>query len=233
METKTKVPEITLEGVKIMDLNATSTPSGSNGKKKDLQDSPPKLKGPSGLLSSLNSPVSLDNYETTIEEWKNRGGKIAFIYDYVTDKYKKRIDKAALVAFIFGALLTMLSLGNFGINEETYPELAIGVKVASTVISVIVTISAGIGKILGWPSLVTNTQKYLDTVENFVALIISEQTLPVKFRINRDQFILDQKNNYQTILQNAPDIPHDDYVRAVEIYAESTKSRFRSDLVNI
>lgn len=201
--------------------------------KKELRAQLKKLSAPSSiLLSPLNSPISLDNYEHTLNEWKDRGGKLAFIYEYVIDKYRKLVSNYGLAAFIIISLTTLLSLSNLGIKESDHPEIALGMKIATAILTSAATIASGVVQLRGWQPLVTACQKYLDTVENFVAIIISEQTLPLKFRTAPDEFILGQKDKYQSILSSAPDIPHDDYVIALEKYSES-KNRLRSDLIAI
>ncbi len=201
--------------------------------KKKVKFSLKKINAPSSLLlSPLNSPISLDNYEHTLQEWKTRGGKIAFIYEYIIDKYRKKVDNYTLAAFLLISITSLLSLGNFGVNDALYPSVALGMKVATAVLTTSAAVVSGVVKIFGWSTLLSSCQKYLDSVENFVAMIISEQTLPLKFRTEPDQFILNQKDKYQSILNSAPDIPHDDYVIALEKYDES-RSRLRYDLINV
>lgn len=182
------------------------------------------------LLSPLNSPISLDKYENTLNEWKTRGSKIAFIYEFVIDKYSKRLNNYTLAAFLLSSITSLLALGNFGVSESQFPQLALGMKIATAVLTTSAATTSGVVKIFGWQSLISSCQKYLDSVEHFVAAIISEQTLPLKYRTEPDQFILNQKDKYQSILNSAPDIPHDDYVIALEKYEES-KARLRYDLI--
>lgn len=181
---------------------------------------------------SNESSCSIKSYEDTIKEWRHRGATIAFIYDFILDKYRKRVDFFTLLAFLLISLTSLLALGNFGINDGDYPELTLAFKAVNAVLATSATISAGIVRVRGWTYLVENCQKYLDTVEHFVASIISEQTLPMRIRINPEQFILQQKDKFQAILNSAPDISHDDYLQAIEYY-EKSKTRFRHDLVNV
>lgn len=224
-------------------VSSVSTKKHKKNKTKDL--------GPSELNITLQSPVTIDksphdltshdsnsnessypikSYGDTIKEWRQRGTTLAFIYDFVLDKYRKRIDFFTLLSFILISLTSLLALGNFGLSDEDFPELSLAFKAVNAVLATSATISAGIVRVRGWTYLVENCQKYLDTVEHFVASIISEQTLPMRIRIDPEQFILQQKDKFQAILNSAPDISHGDYLEALEYY-ERSKSRFRHDLI--
>lgn len=186
-----------------------------------------------GMFGITSDPTSsIDTYEDTIKEWRRRGAKVAFIYDLILDTYRKRLDFFTLLAFLLTSLTSLLALSNFGISEEEYPNVAISMKALNVFLTTGAAICAGIVQLRGWNQLVNSCQKYLDTVENFVAVIISEQTLPLRLRMDPEQFILQQKDKFQTILNSAPDIPHDHYLHALKHY-EQSKTRFRHDIINL
>ena len=179
-----------------------------------------------------DSAPNITSFEDTIKEWRRRGAKIAFIYDLILDKYRGRLDFFTLLAFLLTALTSLLALGNFGLSEVKYPNLTMSLKAVNVILTTGAAICAGIVRLRGWNQLIDSCQKYLDTVEHFVALIISEQSLPVRLRIDSEQFILQQKDKFHAILNSAPDISHDDYIQALDCYVNA-KTRFRYDLINV
>lgn len=173
------------------------------------------------LKSDIKMLIPTDNYEDVMRGWMKQGKKIAFIYECIMDKYRKRLRRWTLAAFVLTSITSLLSLGNFGIQEEDMPELTIAMKAATAALTTSSAIATGVISIFSWTQLVSSCQKYLDTVEHFVSSIISELTLPVKFRTDPDMFIMNQKDKYQAILNSAPDVPHSDYIIALEKYEES------------
>jgi len=183
------------------------------------------------LEISSNGTEEVD-YDDTLEEWKKRGSQIAFIFDSVLEKYTTKIKRYTLVVFMLTSITSLISLGNLGLSEQDYPELSWTVKITNVVISIISAFCAAKIRIMGWQNLVTQSQKYLDTVEAFVATVVSELSLPSQFRSPPEQFILQNKDRFLTILGTAPDIPHSDYLKAMEKYTNS-KNRFRQDLISV
>jgi hypothetical protein len=180
----------------------------------------------------FDSSIPINSADDTIKEWKRRATKVAFIYDIVSDKYRKRLDLYTLLAFILSCLTTLFALGKLGLHECDYPNVTLALKSSFVVLATGAAICAGIVQIRGWDQLINSCQKYLNTVENFVALIISEQTLPIRIRVDYEQFIIQQKDKFQAILNSAPDIPHYDYLQALKAY-EQSKARLRHDLINV
>lgn len=177
-----------------------------------------------------SSTHTVKGYEETLLEWRKKSSKMAFIYDYIGDRYRKSLNQASITAFVITSLLSLLALSNLGLSDTDYPTLALVLKAVNAIFGVSAAISTGLPRILGWSATAEACQKYLDTVENLLASIISEQALPVKFRTDPEQYILEHKEKYHAILDSAPRVPHDDYTVALDAY-EQEKARLRYDLV--
>lgn len=183
-------------------------------------------------INDVQSDTNTITSSETVIEWKTRCIKIAFIYDFILNKYKKRVDLFTLLTFFLSSLTTLFALGNFGLSELDYPDITLSLKTISVILSTSSSISASIIKMRGWNEMIENCQKYLDMVENFIALIISEQSLPSEIEPNHQQFIQKHKDKFLTILDSAPNISHDDYLQALDNYKYS-KCRFRNECINV
>jgi len=172
------------------------------------------------------------NYEDTLRIWKEKSARLAFIYDFILSKYRRRINMFTLFAFLLTSMTSLLALSNVGLSENKYPELALALKVTSAVITTCAAIATGIPRLFGWSSLVEVCQKYLDSVEYFIAAILSEEVLPKEFRRNPEEFITQRRDQFLSILGNAPDISHSDFLEASRKY-ESSELRFRQNLLTI
>ena len=190
----------------------------------------PTLRDDESESSSHYSPQTMKGYEDTLDEWRRKSSKMAFIYDYVGDKYRQSVNRSSITAFVLSSCITLLALGNLGLSETDYPIIAIVLKAANALFGVGAVIATGLPRLLGWNIMTESCQKYLDSVENLLASIMSEQALPVKFRTDPEQYILEKKEKYQAILDSAPHVSHDDYIHALDAY-EQQKARLRNDLV--
>lgn len=168
-----------------------------------------------------------DKATTKIIKWKERGLQLAFVFDYVLEKYQRRINRYALLGFLASLIATGTSLSNLGVSEEDYPDLAMGLKVSGVATALVTNYCTGVIKIMGWSDLVKNSQKYSQSVESFVSSITLElESLNPK----PGKFIADNRDKYSSILKSVPDIPQSDYLKALEQYKQS-KSRFKNDLI--
>jgi hypothetical protein len=177
------------------------------------------------------SPETIKDYEQTLNEWRRKGAKMSFIYDYVTDKYRKKINRTSIAAFVITSITTLLALSNLGLNESDYPTTAMVIKGTNAALATGAAIATGIPRILNWSQTQNMCQEYLGNVDNLISSVMSEQSLPFRFRTDPEQYIIENKEKYQLILDRAPIIPHDDYVESLELY-EQAKARFRNNLVH-
>lgn len=169
-------------------------------------------------------------YHDTLKDWRKKSTQLAFIYDCVSEKYKKRVDIFSLIAFILTSAIALLALGNFGLNDSEYPSLSLGLKITNSILTTMAAVFTGMDRIFGWSNFLNNCHKYQDSLENFMAHIISEQSLPTKYQMDPEQFIIQNKDKFIEILKSAPDISNSDYLNAMELFDKSHK-RFRSNLI--
>lgn len=172
------------------------------------------------------------NYSDTLRMWKEKGSRLVFIYDIVLEKYKWRIGMFNLIALLLTSATSLTALSNLGLSESSYPNIALAFKITSAVLTTSAALVTSFNRIFDWTSLVDNCQKYLDTVEHFTASIISEQMLPEEYKGDPEQFIIQHRDQFLSILNSAPDISHSDYQSASGKY-EASKIRFRQELINI
>uniref|UniRef100_A0A6C0IZ73 SMODS and SLOG-associating 2TM effector domain-containing protein n=1 Tax=viral metagenome TaxID=1070528 RepID=A0A6C0IZ73_9ZZZZ len=194
-----------------------------------LKLSPPAPKD-SSQSDRTYTPQTIKGYEETLNEWKKKSGKMAFIYDFIGDKYRKNLNRASITAFIITSCSSLLALGNLGLNDADYPTIALVLKAVTAVFAVSAAIATGLPRVLGWNTMAESCQKYLDTVENLLASIMSEQSLPMKFKTDPEEYILANKDKFQAILDSAPHVPHSDYSQALDAY-DQEQARLRYDLI--
>ena len=177
---------------------------------------------------SFSPSPNQDEYVKTIESWKDKCNKLAFVYDYVIDKYKRRVDRFALISFLITSIITLISVSTLGLSEITHPLLSTIIKVSAATLSTISTITTGVAKLFGWSVSISAWQKYLDLIENFTARIAAEDSPD----FDAKKFVIQRKSQFLSVLSSAPDIYHHDYIEALNDYEENSK-KFRQDLMII
>src|SRR5690606_28057600 len=100
MSSKKKKGELTQVIVDSTDIDPTSgvvpelpTTDRTSQADESTIDDKPKLSPPAPKDSSQSdrtyTPQTIKGYEETLNEWKKKSGKMAFIYDFIGDKYRK------------------------------------------------------------------------------------------------------------------------------------------------
>ena len=102
-------------------------------------------------LSSHSDEERLDviDYDDTIKAWRDKSARLAFIYDYVLDKYKKRVDMFTLIAFLLTSVTSLVAFGNLGLDESNYPDIALVLKITSAILTTCAATSTGIIRVFG------------------------------------------------------------------------------------
>jgi len=158
--------------------------------------------------------------DTTLSEWRSKAGQICYVYDYVADKYTRKVETFVLISLILTSLAAVSSIGNIGLNWIDYPNIDIGFKIGNTLISVSAAIITSCDKIFGWTQKSQSYRKYQTTVTNFLAQIISEQTLSQKYNQDFQIFIQKHNDKFLEILTSAPEIDVLEYSKALKHYAK-------------
>lgn len=165
----------------------------------------------------------------TFKEWKRKISTIAYIFDMTLEKYQKRIYWMESFITIFTYLSTVTSLSVLGFSSEvdTYPAAAIAIKSGAFVCTFAASIMVTTLNMTGWKKLLENGFKYLHTVE---ALSAKLSAIDLNNQDELFDFVKKHREEYISILSNAPDIPNSDYLAGMEAY-EKASARFRNDLV--
>ena len=163
----------------------------------------------------INIEENDDKNEKTINTWKNNFEEMSYVYEFTLQKYKNKINCISMLAFIVSSLQTTLTFSNLGINEEEQPDITLGIKIALIVFALVVNISNGVIKIYKWNDTVETYKGYVEKLQSFYTILISETELPPQLRKNALDFIIQHKSSYLEILRNSPDICKNEYMNGL------------------
>jgi hypothetical protein len=200
--------------------------------KKSYSDDNIKSSQKSTNLSQLSydsDSISTNSVSETFKKWRDGANKLSYIYDYLLDKYKKRVDFFYITSCILTSASSLLSIAYFGLYPDTDP-LNIAIKLVIILLTTISAFSTNIIRIKGWGTKIDEQQKYLVLIQAFAASLISQQILPPKHRVDYDYFIDEFKLKFETLLKNAPKISHGDYLESLQDL-EKHVNMFKRELI--
>ena len=166
------------------------------------------------------------NNIATMRLWKFNLLKSVFIYNFVLEKYKKKVDNGLTVAMILGYVnfvVNGISAALLAINKN-YVWISFGLSIGTLVISAIITILNSLLQIRGWSDNVSKYSVFVDKVDNFYSLISNLLILPDKIKTDAISFIKTQNKTYLDITMQSPTIYPSDYEIANSKFTEYIKN---------
>jgi hypothetical protein len=177
------------------------------------------------LVDEQQAPTN-DPYEKTFFEWFNHLAQIIYVYDYVLERKKRRLNRMNLANTFFSASVTLIVVSQFGVDQCQYSSVLIALQVIMTVFSLTSTILGGAINVYGLTDIVNSIQRFLDSAESLYVILAGEQTLPIEIQSNKKDIVVSNKSRYFEILQTAPDINTSEYMKGLAAF-EKSKDRFR------
>jgi len=152
----------------------------------------------------------------TIASWMKKISKTAFIYQIYLDQNSSKYNNIMLWALILSAVTTLISAVSSAIIAiaSTYIWVAFGLNIVIFVANAAMVILNGSVKIFKWDELVNNISIYLEKINNFYGVLTSITIMPEKIRKNAVDFITTNSTQFETLMQQTPDISYDDYLEA-------------------
>ena len=149
-------------------------------------------------------------------DWKINASKIIFIYGFILNKYKKKVENYLIYALLSSTLGTVLSgvvaliLGLYQ-DDSVWGWLVFGLSIAMIVIDGTSLVCNGILVIKKYPEITTSLSSYKQKLNNFYAIISSQYRLPFRLRNDGDTFIKQENESRTELIQEAPDVDMKDY----------------------
>ena len=156
----------------------------------------------------------------TVSNWNDSCNEIEFIYGRVLDNAKVHLERVQIWTMIIASVDSIISFLQLAINDTDNPEYSLVFKILLTVSSVITTIITSWSAIKKFSQKVQDYSKYSEQLSNFSSKTISELSLTTDLRINAIQFIKDNKDKYQTLMKDGPEISQSDFVAGKKSYAK-------------
>jgi hypothetical protein len=159
-----------------------------------------------------------------LNAWEEQMTKSLFIYEYVLEKYKNKLNKwltLTLLCTTISALLAGVASALSAVG--TYMWVLFAFNIVTVVVSVIGSFVNGYINMEGWPDLITLISGYCDKLTTFLCTIKATTILPLTLRPKGDDFITKENTIYTSLIQRPPQITLSDYLEGSDQFNNITK----------
>lgn len=178
-----------------------------------------------------------------LRTWKTSLAKASFIYQYVVETTRIRLNRILIIALIISTISTIISGistialtvnssvkivdGNSttttSVENPTYKLVALIINAIVFVLSAIITILNGAIKIYKLDETVSIITPYIEKLDQIYSKIANELVLPEALREDAITFIKRESDNYLKLIQQSPDIDKSIEHRAMNKYNDYLK----------
>ena len=157
----------------------------------------------------------------TITNWKEILMKTSFIYQYLLDKYKTRLNYIMIVSLLFSTLATLIAAIETtiqGVGKDKHTSIIFTVSIIGVLINAIVTFINGFIKIYKFDDILTSYTAYNEKVDGLCYVLIDQLGQPLELRDNATIFIAKHSEKYLNIMKDTPSISTSDLNEATAQY---------------
>ena len=161
-----------------------------------------------------------ENYQTVLT-WKTSLIKTSFIYQYLVDSYRRKLNVILVLLLFFNTFSTLLSAVTTTtqtVDKPAYKLTSFVISIVILTVSAIVLFLSGLLKIYKFDDIFMSYSGYVDAVDHMYAVVDSQLSLPTEQRDDAIVFIKDNGKVYEKIIQQSPNISISNYDSAMKQY---------------
>lgn len=178
---------------------------------------------------TLDDGSQPDSYDDVFKKWFGQIGTLVFVYDYILEKKKTRLNRLNISITALTAFATIIGSVQLGIDLCLYSWTPIVLGVLLTTASSLSALLSGYINTYGLNDAVNEIQRYLDACQSFYCIMANEQAVTIDLRQDRKTFIANNKDQYVQLISKAPNVNNSEYLKALSVYKES-KERLKTNL---
>lgn len=158
----------------------------------------------------------------TLRAWKASLKEALFIYNYVMEKLKKKLNRIKVSLLFFSIITTLISaIATYALTDssnQTNVIISLVITILTTVIGAITSFLNGFIKIYNLDELVQSYTVYIERMDTIYSDIASELVLPILLREDAFDFIKREHEVYSNLIKNSPEIESSDNSEALKAY---------------
>ena len=161
----------------------------------------------------------------TLRAWKTSLSKASFIYEYVLEGDRNRLNRILIYSLIISTLSTVISgistiALTVGDDRPAYKTTALVINALLILLGALTTALTGAIKIYKLDDIVASITSYIVKIDQIYSEIANQLVLPESLREDAVTFIKKQSENYLNLIKQSPDIESSKEHEAVKKYNE-------------
>lgn len=170
------------------------------------------------VINTDRSTTSGPTCEATFNEWKKQSGRLSFIYGHILAEKVTKLNRMNISLLAITGASTVITAIQFGFDICEYSSVLLTIQVILTLMAFVATVLSGVITTFKLNEEISDIQRYLDHVEHFYTTMVTDDNLPESLKINREQFIISNKDRWVYTIKNAPFIPLEIFRKASNQY---------------
>ena len=145
----------------------------------------------------------------TLRDWKASLAKATFIYQYILEGAKKKLNRILVIVMLIGGLSTILSgVSAMVLLNDTpeYKRAALVVSAITFVLGVLITMLTSAIKIYKIDDTVSSSSTYIEKIDQIQSEISNTLVLPDALKEDAIDFITRENKDYLNLIKQSPDI---------------------------
>ncbi len=161
----------------------------------------------------------------TLRAWKTSLAKASFIYEYVLEGDKNRLNRILIYSLIISTISTVISgistiALTVGDDKPAYKTTALVINALLILLGALTTALTGAIKIYKLDDIVASITSYIVKIDQIYSEISNQLVLPDALREDAITFIKKESENYLNLIKQSPDIESSKEHAAVKKYNE-------------
>lgn len=157
----------------------------------------------------------------TVQRWKDHTARTIFIYETISEKYKKRLGIFSVLILLLAAIVTLIATISSTLSynsETTYTTIVFWLSIIIAIFASITSLLQSIKSITKWDDLIMDSVKYIEKLNVFYVNVSNQLNVPVDVRIDASSFIRMASAEYQYIIGQTPEVFNKDLITANRKY---------------
>ena len=161
----------------------------------------------------------------TLRAWKTSLAKASFIYEYVLEEDRNRLNKILILSLIISTLSTVISgistiALTVGDDKPEYKTTALVINSILILLGALTTALTGTIKIYKLDDIVASISSYIVKIDQIYSEVANQLVLPDALREDAITFIKKESENYLNLIKQSPNIESSKEHEAVKKYNE-------------
>jgi len=155
----------------------------------------------------------------TVDTWIDVSSQLSFIYDTASDEARELLERLTVYGLIISSIISVFSFLNLNIDPDS--AWAFVFKIVIVTFSTVATGIQSYQSIKKLQDKINIYSKYAEKASKFEGLNSNQIAIEsTDLRINGIKFITENRDKYQALLMEKPDIYQKDYDRIMQKYLE-------------